>query len=354
MIHAYTATTLSTANSFLLNSSIVSQFAATCLVNGSYNNGTTFGNTTTSPFSVTITMVNRLPAGTDNGMTLAIRFSTSNFTSTIGSNDYYFYDTNNDDIATSDELFGIQYVGTSTANFIVLNITDATTAYHYLLFSNTSTQSANFTLAFSTSTDLNVPSLAGTLTAVGQGIYFLEMPRSTDYTYFFASLSNTTSVGLLFGGMIKSTTQLTSATFPCFLENAMIATIMGEKKIVNIEPNEKIYDGNNNIVTVKNVWMKTCFISSADNNPLTIEKDSFGDNKPNSELLISQHHGVYTEGINGPMVAASKLGLSMATIDPPFNYYNLDLQEGYGTMIVNGLVCETYCSEKNTNMKILK
>ena len=329
----------------------VSQSSANALgniffVNGGYNSGTGF----------TSNDINRLPGGHDSGITMSTADTDPTTTWADSTYQTFYFDVNDNGICDAGELFGIQYLDNSMDSVVTIdNLVSG--KYHYLLFVIPANENKTINVSYDdgsgvTSTDVLMNS--------GIGVYYVEVLPATitsmQVTFYHYNGVNPDARGIVFYGIAESTTQITSMNFPCFLEDAMIKTTNGEIKIKDIEPGDKVYNGSGEIVTVKNVWYKPCFhVENGEHvYPYLIEKNTFGNNVPNNNLYISPHHGVYPEGINGPMITASKLGLVQEEIRTPFTYYCIDLVEGYGTMIVNGVICETYCSEKNNNLLIYK
>jgi hypothetical protein len=184
---------------------------------------------------------------------------------------------------------------------------------------------------------------------------FVELPKMVDTIEL--KFNGTNSKGIIFYGLMKSCFNMILSSLPCFTgDTILITTVDGYKNITTIKPGDKLIDGFGKIVTVKNIWYKTCFYISEHNDeiicPYVIDRDRFGVDRPFNRILISPHCGIYKRGMKHDMCLGEDLDLEQINPVLPFVYYNIELEEGIGTIIVNGIIFESYCSDNNKKLII--
>ena len=307
-----------------------------------------------------------LPYPNPNNTTLSTTESSGNswpsFDFSSAATYYYYEPDTTTPITIPADQFGLMFTDDGDEddfNPLTTGFTNADTNYYYLLLAKVTSDPLVIILTLHdiNGTDLGYTNHNIAITGAPRHIA-IQLPQDANIAgvSLFLQISQNLVSNLGIAGFVKSNTTITAESLQCFLEDAMILTTDGEKKIIDIVPGDKIIDGHNEIKTIRHLWTRTCYNVANGTHvyPYLVEKNRYGENIPNNDLHISPHHGVYSEGIDGPMTPAMNLGLSQVELKTPFSYYNLDLEEGYGTMIVNGLICETYNPNKINGLVILK
>lgn len=280
----------------------------------------------------------------------------------------YYFDVDNDNLLDNGEQLGFTFNGTSlTQNDTVTisGLTNTGTKYQNVLFAldDVATKTVYFNFFDSSGTNINTdmgyvtdPYTTSVPCAFpdNQGIYLVQIPQNADLSSmtvnFTGAFGNSYGVSLV--GVVSSPTDFTTEAFPCFLDGTMIKTIEGEKNIATLKSGDKLLNKDNEIVTIEHVWVKDVVFApenvSHNVYPNLIPKDYFGENKPNKDLWISPQHKI---SYNDVMIDSKYLQIEQQIIELPFKYYNITLAEGYGTMIANGCVVETYKRKQGLSVK---
>jgi len=281
----------------------------------------------------------------------------------------YFYDGDNDNVFDEGEQLGFDFSGNNITNsdtVTVNGLTNTSTAYQYVLFALNDVATKTVYFNFLDSSSNNINTSMGYVTDPytnsvpcsfpdNQGVYLVQVPKNANLAKIKIGFAGAfgTSYGVSLVGVLSSPTDFSSTNFPCFLDGTMIKTINGEKNISTLKSGDKLLNDKNEIVTVEHVWIKDVVVphKTAQHNmyPNLIPKDYFEENKPNKDLYISPQHKI---SYNGVLIDSKFLdNVSQQIIELPFRYYNITLVEGYGTMIANGCVVETYKRKENVSIK---
>lgn len=279
----------------------------------------------------------------------------------------YYYDTDADNAFDSGEQLGFTFNGNSLAETDTLTInglTQSATHYHYVLaaLNDVSTKTIYFNFFDSSGNNMNTdmgfvtdPYTESVPCALpdNQSIYIIQIPQnallSSMTIQFVGAFGN--SFGISPVGILSSTIDFESTNFPCFLDGTMILTPTGEVNISALKSGDKLLNEQNEIVTVEHVWVRDVLnVKSNKENayPNLIPKDYIDCDKPNRDLFISPQHKILYKNV---MIDSKFLDVKQQFIELPFRYYNVTLKEGYGTMIANGCVVETYKRKANVSIQ---
>ena len=276
----------------------------------------------------------------------------------------FYLDGNNNSTLDSGEQLGFTFqssINIESETITISELHNATNNYQYILFSLDDVATKTVFFSFYDSSDNKINTAMGYVTNPktgdtpcslpdNQSVYLIQIPPSTDLTKIEIKFVGDYGIsdGVSFVGTISSPLDYFTTNFPCFLDGTMILTENGEINISDLNPGDKLLNADGNLVTVEHIWTRDVFNINDKNKynayPNLIPKDYFDKNKPNKDLYISPQHKILYKDV---MVDSQLLDVEQQYLQVPFRYYNLTLVEGYGTMIANGCVVETYKRKEN-------